>query len=108
MVCAVCQYGTAASKLLLEHSNFCAMCGERWWKWYRSCPERSLGDRCMYGTVEVRVVREELTKVLRTWDMAHALMKHTMAKTMSSIHLSVRVVVPHFESETYIGIALYS
>jgi hypothetical protein len=60
----------------------------------------------MYGTVEGRVVREELIKVLRTWDMVHALMKYTVVKTMSSIHLTVRVMVPHFESEKYL--ALYS
>jgi hypothetical protein len=60
----------------------------------------------MYDTVEGRVVREELTKVLHTWGIAHALMSYTMAKKMSSIHLTVRVIVPHFESEEYIGIAI--
>jgi hypothetical protein len=62
----------------------------------------------MYGTVEEKVVREELIKGVCPWDMAHALMRHTMIKTMSSIHLSVRVLVPHFESEKYIGIVLFS
>jgi hypothetical protein len=107
-VCAVCRYGTEASKLLLELSNFYAMCGERWWEWYRPCSERSQDDRYVYGTVEVRVVRKALTKVSRTWDMVHALMRYTMVKTMSSTHLSVRMRVPHSESERYMGIALYS
>jgi hypothetical protein len=62
----------------------------------------------MYGTVDGKAVREELIKVLCTWNMAHALMKHTMVKIMSSIHLTVRVIVPHFESGKGIGIALYS
>jgi hypothetical protein len=62
----------------------------------------------MYGMVEGRVVREELTKDLCTCDMAYALMRHTMVETMSSTHLSVRVIVPHSESEKYMGIALYS
>jgi hypothetical protein len=62
----------------------------------------------MYGTVEEKGLREELLKVLRTWDMAHALMRHTLVKMMSSIHLTVRVIVPHFESEKYLGIALSS
>jgi hypothetical protein len=61
----------------------------------------------MYGIVEGRVVREELVKDLCTWDMAHALMRYTMVKIISSTHLSVRVIVPHSESEKDIGIALY-
>jgi hypothetical protein len=65
-------------------------------------------DRRIYSTVESRAVREELAKDLYTWDMAHALMRYTMVKTMSSIHLSVRVIVPHSESEKYTGSALYS
>jgi hypothetical protein len=57
--------------------------------------------------VEGRVVRAELTKDLCTCDMAYALMRHTMVKTMSSTHLSVRVIVPHSESEN-IWVLLYT